>query len=107
MQKHQQQQSQLGSRVEMPPCCGTGCAVCVLDEFVLPSVAPVPAQPIDDDSPFPPHERTQCCHTGCLICVRDYPELLAKTTPEIQALQLLEAIEMAQQAVGNLPGANT
>lgn len=104
MYEHEQQSSQFSSAVDMPSCCGTGCAVCVLDEYVPPSVVSPPAQPTGASATLPPHERTQCCNTGCLICVRDYPELLAKTTPETQTLQLLEAIEMAQQAVGSLPG---
>ncbi|MBI1761985.1 MAG: hypothetical protein HYR56_11180 [Acidobacteria bacterium] len=48
-------------------------------------------------APFPVHERAQCCNTGCLICVRDYPELVLPAEPETQLLQLLEAIETAQQ----------
>ncbi len=105
MQKHEQQHLQFISPVEMPTCCGTGCAVCVLDDFVPAAVVTPTAQPADQSATLPPHERTQCCNTGCLICVRDYPELLAKTTPDAETLQLLEAIEMAQQAVGNLSGA--
>lgn len=105
MHEYEQQHSQFGSAVEMPSCCGTGCAVCVLDEYVPPSVVSTPAQPTDASVTIPPQERTQCCNTGCLICVRDYPELLAKTAPETQTLQLLEAIEMAQQAVREIPGA--
>lgn len=105
MHEHEQQHSQSVLMAEMPSCCGTGCAVCVLDEYVPPPIVSTPAQPTDTSSvALPPHERTQCCNTGCLICVRDYPELLAKTTSETQTLQLLEAIEMAQQAVGSLPG---
>jgi hypothetical protein len=104
MHEHEQQHSQLVSTVEMPSCCGTGCAVCVLDEYVPPSAVSTPVQPTNTSATLPPLERTQCCNTGCLICVRDYPELLAKTAPETQTLQLLEAIEMAQQAVESLPG---
>jgi hypothetical protein len=66
--------------------------VCVLDyaaEYVAPAAAPAPA--------LPAKERTQCCNTGCLICVRDYPELVSPTEPDAQLLQLLEAIETAQQ----------
>lgn len=105
MHEYEQQQSNFSSAVEMPSCCGTGCAVCVLDDYVPPSVVSIPAQPADASVTIPPQERTQCCNTGCLICVRDYPELLAKTTPETQTLQLLEAIEMAQHAVREMPGA--
>lgn len=105
MHEHEQQHSQNVSPDEIPLCCGTGCAVCVLEVCVPPSVVTTPAQTKDASSIFPPHERAQCCNTGCLICVRDYPELLMKPEPESQTLQLLEAIERAQQAVGDLPGA--
>lgn len=84
------------AQADWPSCCGTGCAVCVLDyvtEYMAPAAAiqaPAPA-PV-----FPANERTQCCNTGCLICVRDYPELVSQTEPDTQLLHLLEAIETAQ-----------
>ncbi len=91
-----QEHSNTSAYTESPSCCGTGCAVCVLDEVQVVGQAVV--------SPTaPPHERAQCCNTGCLICVRDYPELL-QAAPDAQVLQLLEAIEAAQQAVGSLHG---
>ena len=89
-----QEHSNSIAQIELPSCCGTGCAVCVLDE--APTVAQTEVCPT-----APPHERTQCCNTGCLICVRDYPELL-QAEPDAQALRLLEAIETAQQSVGSL-----
>ena len=81
------------AHVDLPTCCGTGCAVCVLD-YAAPAaatqaLAPAPATPAN--------ERTQYCNTGCLICVRDYPELVLQTEPDTQLLQLLEAIETAPQ----------
>ena len=83
----------IAAGADLPACCGTGCAVCVLDYAAsagtTEAVAPAPA--------LPANERTQCCNTGCLICVREYPELVLQTEPDTQLLQLLEAIETAQQ----------
>jgi hypothetical protein len=82
----------------LPPCCGTGCAVCVLDyadEQYAVGAPPTPA--VEAGAPAAPaNERTQCCNTGCLVCVRDYPELLLPTSAETQVLQLLQAVEEAQ-----------
>ena len=75
---------------ELPPCCGTGCAVCVLDM-------------VEDYAPSKPigwQEAqivlTACCKTGCLICVQDHPELYRNGRPEqAQMIALLEAMETA------------
>lgn len=75
--------SQSSSPADFPSCCGTGCAVCVLDGVI--------------EHAAPANERAQCCNTGCLICVRDYPELVLPPDNGAQILQLLEAVETAQQ----------
>jgi hypothetical protein len=58
------------------------------------SANPAPVKPVA--------ERTQCCNTGCLICVRDYPELFLPAETDVNTLQLLEAIEQAQQQAAQL-----
>lgn len=91
-----QEQVSTTNKLELPSCCGTGCAVCVLD-YVTEYVAPTTTtQTLASTPAFPANERTQCCNTGCLICVRDYPELVLQTEPDTQLLQLLEAIETVQ-----------
>lgn len=106
-----------------PPCCGTGCAVCVLDywepdEFEIPALKPGdaladhdqenhpcnitngPAQPNLTGSTGPsevgPTELPVCCGTGCAVCVLDYPELFSGRNAESDTLAMLEAIEQAQ-----------
>ena len=90
-------------RAELPPCCGTGCAVCVLDLIdECTNAAPLVTEPATG-SCAPQAERVtlveaaECCNTGCLICVRDYPELFHAGQPDVATWQLLEAIEQAQQ----------
>jgi hypothetical protein len=76
---------------EIPPCCGTGCAVCVLD--MVDDYAPLaPAF-----TPAPQNDLPACCNTGCLICVQDYPELYRNGRPDqTQMIALLEAVETAE-----------
>lgn len=74
----------------MPPCCGTGCAVCVLDyrEAAEPGRRPepeavVPVEPV-------------CCNSGCMVCVLDYSDAAVVDcggTAEIA--ELLDAFESA------------
>ncbi|MGH9769298.1 MAG: hypothetical protein ACREAB_17880, partial [Blastocatellia bacterium] len=95
-----------------PPCCGTGCAVCVLDywepdEFEIPAQEPSAANsdygherrprnitnelaqsdpPADLAADLP-----DCCGTGCAVCVLDYPEYFSKQKSESETLAMLEA----------------
>lgn len=91
------------ARTELPPCCGTGCAVCVLDliDECASAAPPVAERAIGSCAPEAERaaliEAAACCNTGCLICVRDYPELLAAGQSDAATWQLLEAIEQAQQ----------
>jgi hypothetical protein len=87
---------------DLPPCCGTGCAVCVLDLIDEPLARVASQLKVESSAQLADQvaiigvvaEVVECCNTGCLICVRDYPELLR---PDAATLQLLEAIERAQQ----------
>ena len=108
----EQTQSQADA-ASLPPCCGTGCAVCVLDyadEYTTTFRAPKPPRnetlndSLNETVPItaPVNERTQCCNTGCLICVRDYPELFLQPEAETHTLQLLEAVERAQLQAAQL-----
>lgn len=110
MREHfsEQTQNQSGA-ASLPPCCGTGCAVCVLDyadEYITTYQAPEPLRhkTLNETAPVtaPISERTQCCNTGCLICVRDYPELFLQPEAETHTLQLLEAVERAQLQAAQL-----
>ena len=99
---HEQTSTTKAVYADLPPCCGTGCAVCVLD--LIEEQAAVNAAPAAETDHCAPAvnraavvETVECCNTGCLICVRDYPELGCQTAPDPQLLQLLEAIETAQQ----------
>ena len=95
-----------------PACCGSGCAVCVLDlldegcqkgaeaepreagrseELPLPESASPPAR---DAS-----EASLCCRTGCTVCVLDLPAAEGRAGED--ALEhLLAAFEGAVMAVG-------
>lgn len=81
-----------------PACCGSGCAVCVLD--------------CADDYWKPAHSRTatgneersmsddprvlECCNTGCLVCVLDYPdEYRGKSVADLE--KMFEAVENAER----------
>jgi hypothetical protein len=110
-QQYSEQTKTTSNQPELPPCCGTGCAVCVLDEVDAfskisppPAAVPVVPAPVPERAPepVPLRERAQCCNTGCLICVRDYPELVWQAESETQTLQLLEAIEQAQLQAAHL-----
>lgn len=103
-----------------PACCGSGCAVCVLDildegcqkepvaelrgagrsaELPVPE-SPVPAVPPGLEA----GAGSLCCRTGCAVCVLDLPG--AEEHVEKDALEhLLAAFEGAVTAValGPLP----
>ena len=104
-----------------PPCCGSGCAVCVLDywepnEFEDPAQEPCAANSDCGHKNHPrnnineqtqtnsrtvdpielPDNRPSCCGTGCAVCVLDYPELYSKQATDSETLLMLEAIEQAQ-----------
>jgi hypothetical protein len=102
----------------MPPCCGAGCAVCVLDywepdEFEIPSSYTTDAasdhgyerRPRNntnelaqsDPRPDTPADLPACCGTGCAVCVLDYPESFSKQRSESETLAMLEAVEQAQR----------
>jgi hypothetical protein len=101
----------------MPPCCGTGCAVCVLDywdpdEFETPAPKATgegsghgqEKRPRNNTKeltrsvppPDSPADLPACCGTGCAVCVLDYPESFSKQRSESETLAMLEAIEQAQ-----------
>ncbi|MEY3284037.1 MAG: hypothetical protein RIR86_2050 [Acidobacteriota bacterium] len=92
---------------EMPECCGSGCAVCVLDSVepvarVGPEtsanadIANLPATPCRTDQ-----LAAQCCGTGCTVCVLDYIEDdLPSAAPSAgvdNLSRMLEAIDRAEE----------
>jgi hypothetical protein len=99
----------------MPPCCGTGCAVCVLD-YWEPSEFEVPARETtgrnhgqesrpriitneftqSDPLPDTLADLPACCGAGCAVCVLDYPEGFSRQNSESETLAMLEAIEEGQ-----------
>jgi hypothetical protein len=89
---------------DLPSCCGTGCAVCVLD-LIGEYAAEITAQAETSTCALVAEraaaivEAAECCNTGCLICLRDYPELFRAGQQDEASLQLLEAIEQAQQTL--------
>jgi len=113
----------------MPPCCGTGCAVCALDywepdEFEIPARETTGAgsghgherpprnviNELTQSDPLPdtPADLPACCGAGCAVCVLDYPERFSKQRSESETLAMLEAIEQAQwqarQMIANQDG---
>ena len=108
-----------------PPCCGTGCAVCVLD-YWEPDEFESPAREMSDASsghghenhpsnitnevtqpdPLPgtPDDLPVCCGTGCVVCVLDYPEYFSKQRSESETLAMLEAFEQAERLIANQEG---
>src|SRR5262245_58308284 len=100
-----------------PPCCGAGCAVCVLDywqpdEFEIPA-RETPGASSDHGHESPcnitneltlsdppgdvpadlPADLPECCGTGCAVCVLDYPDYFSEQRSESETLAMLEAIE--------------
>jgi hypothetical protein len=107
----------------MPPCCGTGCAVCVLDywdpdEFEIPAIETTGAgsehgherrprnftNELTQSDPLagPPAVLPACCGTGCAVCVLDYPEYFSKQRSESETLAMLEAVEQAQRRASQM-----
>ena len=100
-----------------PACCGSGCAVCVLDildegcqkePVAEPRGAGRSAELPVPESPVPrgleAGAGSLCCRTGCTVCVLDLPG--AEEHVEKDALEhLLAAFEGAVTAValGPLP----
>lgn len=101
-----------------PPCCGTGCAVCVLDywepdEFESPAPEATSANPghghenhhcnitnestQSDPLTVTPDNLPVCCGTGCAVCVLDYPEYFSEQKSESETLAMIEAIEQAER----------
>jgi hypothetical protein len=77
-----------------PACCGSGCAVCVLDtldEFPQPKKR---EEAVDDPAAL-------CCESGCTVCVLDLanPESQADAAPPLE--RLLAAFEGAVAAGGS------
>jgi len=73
----------LAEAAEAPPCCGSGCAVCVLDYWdggEIPQEVP----------------KAQCCNSGCTVCVLDYAGADDCAGIEGSLLRLLDAVEEAQ-----------
>jgi len=95
------------SSEEMPECCGSGCAVCVLDgvEPVARMVPETPANPGIAALPAPPGRTSQlaaeCCGTGCTVCVLDYIEddspSAAPSAGVDNLTRMLEAIDRADE----------
>ncbi|MFN9743796.1 MAG: hypothetical protein ACK562_17005 [Acidobacteriota bacterium] len=93
---------------EMPECCGSGCAVCVLDSVEPPvarvgpetsanaDISDLPATPCRTDQ-----LAAQCCGTGCTVCVLDYIEDdLPSAAPSAgvdNLSRMLEAIDRAEE----------
>src|ERR1051325_3767209 len=117
MHEHESEQTTTVIQTEpapLPSCCGTGCAVCVLDyveehakqakqaeQIVATEPSGRLAQETQNGLPGinetgPRNENPQCCNTGCIICVRDYPELFHAGF-DAALVPLLEAVEQAQQ----------
>ncbi|MGE0126966.1 MAG: hypothetical protein AB7U82_02585 [Blastocatellales bacterium] len=110
-----------------PPCCGTGCAVCVLD-YWEPDELESPEREISgagsnhgheshpcnntneltQSDPLPnrpdnlPDSLPVCCGTGCAVCVLDYPEYFSEQKFESETLAMLEAIEQAERQAERL-----
>jgi hypothetical protein len=82
---------------EIPECCGSGCAVCVLD-----NIEPVSSVRTHDGQKDP---EVQCCGTGCTVCVLDYIGGSSSSSLEagedrlkMEKLKgMLEAIDVAEQ----------
>jgi hypothetical protein len=62
-----------------PPCCGSGCAVCVLDYWTNDELEPAPQAPVVECGTEPP--------------VEGFKVIMS----ESEMLSMLEAIEQAQQ----------
>lgn len=77
-----------------PACCGSGCAVCVLDtldEFPQPKKR---EEAVDDPAAL-------CCQSGCTVCVLDLanPESRTDAAPPLEPL--LAAFEGAVTVAGS------
>ena len=81
----------------MPPCCGSGCAVCVLDYWE--GVATDDRGPAVTDEPEAALAEAACCGSGCTVCVRDYTELTAASTAGPTLTELIEAVEAAERSL--------
>lgn len=111
---------QSSPRYSGPPCCGTGCAVCVLDywepdEFESPAPETGgagydhgqenhPCNITNENTqpnllPSAPDNLPICCGTGCAVCVLDYPEYFSEQKSESETLAMLEAFEQAERQV--------
>lgn len=75
------------SREEMPECCGSGCAVCVLDSW----------EPAAQVSTGKDDLADQCCGTGCTVCVLDYIQDGSPDSTAGQLSRMLEAIDLAEE----------
>jgi hypothetical protein len=92
-----------------PPCCGSGCAVCVLDcgddywgpqsglglaGLELSELATAKAdRTMTGAEPAP-----ECCGTGCTVCVLDYSEVWPDIGGEKSAAELEKLVEAFENA---------
>ncbi len=100
-----------------PPCCGSGCAVCVLDcgddywrpESKLAELPELPELPelaklaelatakadrtMTEAEPAP-----ECCGTGCTVCVLDYSEVWPEIGGKKSAAELEKLVEAFENA---------
>lgn len=77
---------------EQPVCCGSGCAVCVLDCIEEPQRGEAAVRT----------EVPGCCNSGCLVCVLDYRDGWDRNGEagcgnDGSMLEMIEAIEEAQR----------
>jgi len=78
---------------DRPACCGSGCAVCVLDC-------------LEEQKPEEVAVRTEvpeCCNSGCLVCVLDYRDGWDRNDgrgDDGSMFEMLEAVEEAQRIAG-------
>lgn len=78
----------------IPECCGSGCAVCVLDN--IEPVSSLKALEVRDDP------EAQCCGTGCTVCVLDYiGEDRSPEASQDRLERMLEAIDKADQIIAS------
>jgi hypothetical protein len=80
-----------------PACCGSGCAVCVLDDLNEFS-QPEPPEKKDEAGA----EVALCCGTGCTVCVLDLPP-----TADGSIEELLTAFEGALVEAGECQRGST
>jgi len=93
-----------------PPCCGSGCAVCVLDcgdDYWRPQAGPAglaglaglaTAKADRTVTKAEPEPAPECCGTGCTVCVLDYCEVWPEIDGKKSAAELEKLVEAFENA---------